>query len=413
MKSSPTGKLVQVKTPRWAIPFLSPSRYKGAHGGRGSGKSHFFAELMIEAHVMDQNRRSVCIREVQKSLSQSVKRLLELKIESLGVGSYFDVQESCIKSRYGDGLIIFQGMQNHTADSIKSLEGYDCAWVEEAQSLSQRSLDLLRPTIRKPGSELHFTWNPSQDTDPVDTLLCGGNPPKDSVVVAVNYTDNPWFPAVLRDEMEYDRGRDIDKFTHIWLGGYVKNSESRIFKNWKIDEFEAPAGTIFRLGADWGFATDPTVLVRCYIEGMRLYIDYEAHQHHCEITNLPLLFSTVPDSDLYPIVGDSSRPETISHMRKNGYPRIFPSVKGKGSVEDGIEWLKSYDIIVHPRCEHTINELTHYSYEVDPLTGTVTSKIKDAKNHVIDALRYACEAVRRIQKTKPVSVTPIPTVHHW
>lgn len=413
MMSSNPGKLVQVKTPRWAIPFLSPSRYKGAHGGRGSGKSHFFAELMIEAHVIDQNRRSVCIREVQKSLSQSVKRLLELKIESLGVGSYFEVQESCIKSRYGDGLIIFQGMQNHTADSIKSLEGYDCAWVEEAQSLSQRSLDLLRPTIRKPGSELHFTWNPSKNTDPVDTLLCGGNPPRDSVVVAVNYTDNPWFPAVLRDEMEYDRGRDIDKFNHIWLGGYVKNSEARIFKNWKIDEFEAPIGTIFRLGADWGFAKDPTVLIRCYIEGMRLYIDYEAHQHHCEITNLPLLFSTVPDSDLYPIVGDSSRPETISHMRKNGYPRIFPSVKGKGSVEDGIEWLKSYDIIVHPRCEHTINELTHYSYEVDPLTGAVTSKIKDAKNHVIDALRYACEAVRRIQKIKPVSVTPIPTVHHW
>lgn len=107
---------------------MEPSRYKGAWGGRGSGKSHMFAELMIEAHIMDQKRRSVCVREVQKSLAQSVKRLLETKIEQMNAGAYFEVQEAVIKSKKGDGMIIFQGMQNHTADSIKSLEGYDCAW---------------------------------------------------------------------------------------------------------------------------------------------------------------------------------------------------------------------------------------------------------------------------------------------
>jgi phage terminase large subunit len=112
---------LKIKTPRWFKPFLKPSRYKGAHGGRGSGKSHAFAEMVIEAHVMDQRRRTVCVREIQKSLAQSVKRLLELKIEQLGVQDYFEIQESQIKSVYGDGLIIFQGMQNHTADSIKSL----------------------------------------------------------------------------------------------------------------------------------------------------------------------------------------------------------------------------------------------------------------------------------------------------
>ena len=144
--------VLQLPTPEWAVPLLDPSRYKGAWGGRGSGKSHMFAELMIEAHIMDQKRRSVCVREIQKSLNQSVKRLLETKIEQMNAGAYFEVQEAVIKSRKGDGMIIFQGMQNHTADSIKSLEGYDCAWVEEAQSLSQTSLDLLRPTIRKPES---------------------------------------------------------------------------------------------------------------------------------------------------------------------------------------------------------------------------------------------------------------------
>ena len=144
------AETLQLATPNWAIPLLEPSRYKGAWGGRGSGKSHLFAELMIEMHIMNQKRRSVCVREIQKSLNQSVKRLLETKIEAMNAGFYFEVQDSVIKSRQGDGAIIFQGMQNHTADSIKSLEGYDCAWVEEAQSLSQTSLDLLRPTIRKP-----------------------------------------------------------------------------------------------------------------------------------------------------------------------------------------------------------------------------------------------------------------------
>ena len=134
------GKTLQLQTPEWALPLLSPSRYKGAWGGRGSGKSHMMAELMVEAHIIDQKRRSVCVREIQKSLNQSVKRLLETKIEAMNAGAYFEVQDAVIKSRKADGAIIFQGMQNHTADSIKSLEGYDCAWVEESQSLSQTSL---------------------------------------------------------------------------------------------------------------------------------------------------------------------------------------------------------------------------------------------------------------------------------
>ncbi|MEB2632065.1 phage terminase large subunit, partial [Peribacillus frigoritolerans] len=145
-------------------------------------------------------------------LDQSVKKLLESKIEKLNAGDYFDVQDAKIKSKLG-GLIIFQGMQNHTAESIKSLEGFDVAWVEEAQTLSQKSLDMLRPTIRKPGSELWFSWNPRFETDPVDVLLRGDNPPPGSVVVEANFTDNPWFPDVLQAEMEYDRSRDLDKYT--------------------------------------------------------------------------------------------------------------------------------------------------------------------------------------------------------
>jgi len=405
---------LKIQTPEWALPLLQPARYKGAHGGRGSGKSHTFAEMLIEAHIMDQTSCSVCVREVQKSLAQSVKRLLELKIESMNAGAYFEVQEAVIKSKKGDGLIIFQGMQNHTADSIKSLEGYDRAWVEEAQSLSQRSLDLLRPTIRKPGSELWFTWNPSQASNPVDHLLRGDKPPPDATVIEVNFDDNPWFPDVLRAEMEYDLARDPDKYAHVWRGGYLQNSSARVFRNWRVDEFEAPKDAIHRLGADWGFATDPTVLVRCHIIGRTLYIDHEAYMVGCEIVNTPELFMTVPEAEKWPIVADSSRPETISHMRKNGFSKIMPAVKGAKSVEEGVEWLKSYDIVVHPRCTHTIDELTFYSYKTDPLTGKVLPILQDKKNHVIDALRYACEGVRRAAVvSRSVDFKPLPVTSKW
>jgi len=407
------SKTLQIKTPKWALSLLEPARYKGAWGGRGSGKSHFFAEMMIESHILDQKRRSVCVREIQKSLNQSVKRLLEMKIQDMNAGAYFEVQDAVIKSKKGDGMIIFQGMQNHTADSIKSLEGYDCAWVEEAQSLSQVSLDLLRPTIRKPGSELHFTWNPRQSNDPVDFLLRGPTPPKDAVVLKVNYTDNPWFPDVLRDEMEYDKRRDPDKYQHVWMGEYLRNSQSRVFRNWKIEDFEAPADAIHRLGADWGFSVDPTVLVRCHIIGRTLYIDYEAYMIGCEIVNTPELFLQVPEAEKWPIVADSARPETISHMRKNGFPKIMGAVKGPRSLEEGIEFLKNYDIVVHPRCLHTIDELTLYSYKTDPLTGKILPLLEDKKNHVIDALRYACEGVRRTISTKPTDIKPLQTINRW
>ena len=407
------GKTLQLKTPEWALPLLEASRYKGAWGGRGSGKSHMFAEMMLEEHIMNQAQSSVCVREIQKSLNQSVKRLLEMKIQEMNAGAYFEVQDAVIKSKKADGRIIFQGMQNHTADSIKSLEGYDRAWVEEAQSLSQTSLDLLRPTIRKPGSELWFTWNPRQASDPVDLLLRGPTPPKDANVIKVNYADNPWFPAVLKDEMEYDKRRDPDKYQHVWRGEYLQNSESRVFRNWRIEDFDAPPDAIHRLGADWGFSVDPTTLVRCHIIGRTLYIDHEAYMVGCEIVNTPELFMQVPEAEKWPIVADSARPETISHMRRNGFPKIMTAVKGPKSVEEGIEFLKNYTIVVHPRCTHTIDELTLYSYKIDPLTGKILPVLEDKKNHVIDALRYACEAVRRANTVKPQTVIPLPTVSKW
>lgn len=323
-----------------------------------------------------------------------MKQLLEDKIRKFNVGPFFRCLDNRIETP-GNGNILFQGMQNHTAESIQSLEGYDIAWVEEAQSLSERSLDLLRPTIRKPGSELWFGWNPRSPKDPVDKLFRAGPLPPNAKKVCVTYTDNPWFPDELRRDMEWDRRRDPQKYAHVWQGKYQVISEAQVFKNWKIEEFETPPDTRFYLGADWGFSVDPSVCVRCFIVDRTLYVDYEAYQVGCEIDKLPELFAKVPESNHWPLRADSARPETISYMKNHGFPNIEPAVKGKDSVKEGIEFLKNYDIVVHPRCIHTADELAYYAYKVDKLTEEVLPKLADDKNHVIDSLRYAVEALRR------------------
>ena len=380
--------------PQPFAPFFVPARYKGAYGGRGSGKSWSFGEMVLAHCMMHKGARIVCIREVQKSLEQSVKRLLEDLIQKHNLGAHFRVLNTHIETP-GGGIIIFNGMQTHTAESIKSLEGYTVAWVEEAQSLSQRSLDLLRPTIREEGSELWFTWNPRYATDPIDVLLRAGEQPPDSVVVKSTYQDNPFFPEVLRKEMEWDRSRDPDKYAHIWLGEYERNSESRVFKNWTVEEFETPATTNFYFGGDWGYSIDPTVLVRCFVDGRKLFIDREAYKIGVEVDHLPAFFDTVPESRRWTIVADSARPETISYLQRHGYPLLEPAIKGKDSVKEGVIFLQSYDIVIHPRCIHTIDEFTMYSFKRDPLTDMVTPILEDKKNHVIDSVRYAVEKLRK------------------
>lgn len=211
-----TPHTVEIETPRVFLPLLEPARYKGAFGGRGSAKSHTFAELLVERCL--QPTRAVCVREVQRSLKESVKRLVEDKIQRFGLGGAFRVLDTHIETP-GGGIIIFQGMQNHTAESIKSLEGYDVAWVEEGQTLSEHSWSLLRPTIRKEQSEIWASWNPRLRTDAIDKFF-RKHPHPDSVCVEANWRDNPWFPEVLRREMEHDKRVDPELAEHIWEGGY-------------------------------------------------------------------------------------------------------------------------------------------------------------------------------------------------
>jgi phage terminase large subunit len=348
--------------------------------------------------MIAEHHRVACLREVQSSIKDSVKQLVEDKIHKFGYAGRFKITEKEIVGP-NDSLMIFKGLKGATATSMKSLEGYTRAFVEEAQTISQTSIDLLYPTIRAPGSQMMFGWNPMSPDDPVDKFfrenVAAGDP--DFVLVDVSYLDNPWFPDELRRDMERDKRRDFEKYQHIWLGHYRRHSEARVFKNWRVDEAEIPHDARPYYGADWGFAVDPSVLVRCWIIAEKtLYIDAEAYKVGCEIDDTPALFDEIDDGHArqWPITADSARPETVSYMRRNGYPHIVPAIKGPGSIEDGVEFLKSYDIIIHPRCKHTIAEFTHYSYKIDKITQQVLPVLEDKDNNVIDAARYAVEGVR-------------------
>jgi len=218
---------IHVEVPRAFQPLLKPARYKAAHGGRGGAKSHFFAEQML-VRCYARVTRAVCIREVQDTLKDSVRQLLIDKIQKLGLGQFFDVREAEIRGANGS-LIIFKGMQNYNAENIKSLEDFDIAWVEEAQTLSDRSLRMLRPTIRKEGSEIWFSWNPRHDSDAVDKFFRGGAKMANAIIVQVNWYDNPWFPSVLIEEKDTDYANSPEMAEHVWGGSYEIITEAAYY----------------------------------------------------------------------------------------------------------------------------------------------------------------------------------------
>jgi phage terminase large subunit len=248
--------ILRILTAKIFEPLLQPARYKGAYGGRGSGKSHFFGELLVETCQAERGTLAVCIREAQRTLAQSSKRLIESKIAALGLGHQFKVFSDKIETP-GDGIIIFRGMQDHTSESIKSLEGFRIAWVDEAQTLSARSLSLLRPTIRSHGSELWASWNPRRRSDATDDFFRTKNP-QGAILVNANWRDNPWFPSVLDDERKTDLSLYPDRYDHIWEGDYVRALEGAYFAQ-MLSEARAQ-GRIGKVSAD------PLLPLRAFID---------------------------------------------------------------------------------------------------------------------------------------------------
>jgi len=384
---------------------LQPARYKGAHGGRGSGKSHFFAELLLENCVAE-TKRAVALREIQKSIKQSIKLLLEDKIKTMGLQGYFEVLETEIRGKRNDSLIIFQGMQNHTADSIKSLEGFDIALLVEAQAISQRSLDLLRPTIRKPGSEIWAEWNPETDDVPIDKLLRGKDRPESSIVVEANWRDNPFFPEVLRKEMEEDKARDYDKYLHIWEGNYRRTLDGAVYAKEIRAAYEKkrvckvlpipgkPVDTFWDLGKRDHTAIWFGQMQLSEYRFPRFYQNRgEKLEHYVEYvkaTGYPLGTIWLPhDADQERLVG-----KTIADSMRDHFPnvtvRVIPRMAKKGI---GIEAVRR----IFPNCyfdeeltKDGMKALGRFKYDVDPDSGGYSQNpLHDENSDAADAFAQA------------------------
>ena len=299
------------------------------------------------------------------------------------------------------------------------MEGIDRCWVEEAQNVSADSWDLLVPTIRKQGSEIWVSFNPGAPDDATYQRFVV-TPPSSAVVVRVGWEDNPWLPDTLREEMEYCRRIDPEAYAHIWGGEPRIISNAQVFKGrYVIEPFDTPKDARFFHGADWGFAQDPTTLVRAFVRDNILYVDAEAYGVGVELDSIASLFDKVETARAWPIKADSSRPETISHVKRKGF-NITSAEKWGGSVEDGLAVLKGFGkIVVHPRCTHTADEMRLYSFKVDRNNGDILPVLVDAHNHCIDAIRYALDGYikgRGPMKFNAVAKSPafvLPARRRW
>ena len=374
-------KVANVYKPLWK----NAKRRNYIYGGRGSGKSHAVAEYCL-FRAYQSKIKVLCTRELQNSIADSVYSLLKNKITDMHLDFFFTVYKDRIVGNNGSEFI-FKGIHNNVSE-IKSMENISIAWLEESQSLSRESIDVIVPTIRAPGSILIFTFNPYKDNDPIYIEM--KNATEDDLVIKANYSDNPWFPEELRLEMERDKKNDYQKYLWVWEGECLGLSDAQIFRGkYVVENFETPKNADFHFGADWGFANDPTTLVRSFIVGNDLYIDMCAGKVGCDLEDTPSLFNEVQGSSIYPIYADSARPETISFMRSKHY-NVIAAEKWNGSVEDGIQYLRSFSCIhIHERCKAVAEEFDLYQYKVDRQTGEVLRVPVDKFNHYIDAIRYS------------------------
>jgi|TARA_R110000744_G_scaffold118416_1_gene221167 phage terminase large subunit len=378
-----------LELPKIFKPLFTPSRYKIYYGGRGGGKSWNFAITLLSLGIKS-NLRILCTREIQGSIKQSVHKLLHQCIVRMGLEKFYRVTRDGIYGINGTEFL-FLGLK-HDPNQIKSLEGIDICWIEEAQKITFESYELLIPTIRKKDSEIWISFNPILDTDPTYQQFVVQNKRNNCQLVKVNYSDNPYFTDELRDELEYMKENDYDEYLHVWEGGCRTSTDAQIFRHkFTVMDFDAPSEAVFYYGLDWGFSQDPTVILRCFIFDNCLYIDYEAGGRQVELDNTHKLIDDIPMAKQHIIRADSARPESISFVKRQGY-RIESVHKWGGSIEDGIEFIRSFkQVYIHSRCLNTAEEFVKYSYKVDRLTEDILPTIVDSNNHYIDALRYALQ----------------------
>lgn len=337
--------------------------------------------------------RILCTRDIQDSIKESFHAELKNAIASEPwLAAAYDVGIDYLRCKTSGTEFLFKGLR-HGISSIKSTAAIDLCIVEEAEDVPEYSWEALEPTIRATKSEIWVIWNPKFEGSPVDTRFIR-NPPPRSAIVEMNWQDNPWFPAELDEQRRHAlKTMESSRYAWIWEGDYLRNSAVQVFAGkCRVADFE-PSPEWFGpyFGLDFGFANDPTAAVKCWLHENRLYIEREACKTGLELDSTSAYVdSQIPGISKYAIRADNARPESISYLVRHGLPRMEACKKWPGSVEDGIEWLKSMrEIVIHSRCVEMQREARLYSYKVDRLTGEIKPDIVDANNHLWDAVRYA------------------------
>jgi phage terminase large subunit len=378
--------------------YYKKAPYKVYWGGRGSAKSWGIAEALIRLAAASA-LRILCTRQFQNKIQHSSHKMLKDTITRLELDAWFTVTDVSIKSRVGSEFV-FMGLHGND-QGIRSLEGIDITWVEEAQTTTASSWQALAATVRrKPGAEIWVSYNLIDEEDAThQRFVVKGR--AGAIVHKINYDSNPYFPAGLREEMEDDKALDFHLYEHIWLGMPRKISNAVIFSGkYTVQEFPDDlwrSAERLLFGNDFGFAQDPTALVRMFIVGRKLYIEYEAGGVGIELDEMPEAYDSIPEVRNWPIKADCARPETISHLRRRGF-NISAADKWDGCVKDGITHIRGFEqVIIHPRCVQTAREFRLYQYKVDK--NQVDDKgqpmvlpiVIDKHNHYCDAIRYGLD----------------------
>lgn len=406
--------------------YYKKARYKVYWGGRGSAKSWAMAEALVRRAAAGQ-LKILCAREYQNSIKDSVHALLVGTIKRLGLEGWFTCTQESIRSKTGSEFI-FKGLHNNE-NGIRSTHAIDICWVEEAHSVSESSWRSLLPTIRGDDAEIWISFNLMTEDDATFKRFVGdieqqpwtagsgvqalANPPRSrSIVWKVNYDSNPYFPEVLRQEMEDDRAADYHLYEHVWLGLPQKVSNAIIFnRKYVVREFDSELwrkADRLHFGLDFGFSRDPMALLRMFMLQepksatdstivRRLYVEYEVYGTGIEVDEMDEAIGSVPGVREWPIKADCSQPAMISHLTRLGY-NCQPAEKWENCIKDGIRHIRGFhEIVVHPRCINVAREFRLYSYKVDPRQldeqgqPQVLPIIVDAHNHAMDAMRYGLD----------------------
>jgi len=361
------------------------------YGGRYSLKSHTTARFLL-IRARQEKTRVLCARELQNSIGDSSHQLLADLIAKYELND-FVVTNNSIINKVNQSDFIFKGLC-HNEQSVKSIEGIDIAWVEEAQTVSKNSLEILTPTVRKPGSKIIYTYNRLLEDDPVHTRLVIEGRPKTLIInenydIAIKYD---MIPQEILDEIADDKLKRPGLYKHKWMGE-PSNLERKIYRDWQLLDEVPHEARLERRGVDFGYSNDPTAIVDIYSYNGGFILDEVCYQKGLSNKQIADILS-VRENIL--TIADSAEPKSIDEIKSYGI-LIMPSIKGQGSVNKGIQFVQGQKISITKSSINTRKEYNGYLWKEDR-EGRVVNIPEDINNHSMDAIRYALDSYKPKKK---------------